>query len=210
MRNFSPMKHVNKLTMAFALIGLISLSSCNSQGGKDLSPVQQSRNMYQNATAMTSGIMIFAFNQTFQEALGSKVDTTAKTAAPVEEMMKIVPEKIVSSLGSLDTKFDSVFNAIQKEHPKVYQKMFSSEKAKEALKITDNAQLPDGFKPMTQHLTKDDMEKYLVYIMGNSKAKGKENNDPVINYFKNALDWQKELTDTFKSDPDISAIMKKK
>lgn len=210
MKNISPMRNGNKLMIAFALIGLIGLGSCKSQGGKDLSPVTQSRNMYQNATAMTSGFLVLGFDQAFQEALQTKIDTAAKTVAPMEEILKLVPAKALSDLGSINKKFDSVFTAIKKDHPKVYQKMFTSEKAKEALKISDNAQLPDGFKPLTQNLSKEDMEKYLVYVISNGKAKGREYSDEVVSYVKRCLKWQKELTKSFENDPDIAAVMKEK
>jgi len=146
------------------LITAILFMSCST-----VDVATQTKNAYINSSILTMGAMMVGMMPNADDAQLGKL---------VDDFLAKKPE--------IDTKISS--------NPKLLKAFETNAVALKAIEITSTAQLPSGFKPLTENLTKEDFIAYFK-ILKTAKP-GEEPTDEAGKYIFKMTEWMMELSQT--------------
>lgn len=198
-----------------ALLSLLILS-CNpgnkskdAQSGlkenKNLSLEEQAKNTYMNTTSIISGIMILSFSEMFQGTIRSFAEGISGKVDSVDAIIATMDEGLSAQLDTIVTSMDKIFNEILTQNISVYNKLFNKEVLKEGVAIATKYDLPEGFRPLTQDLTPQEVKRYIIYALSVPKEEAESN---TVNQTLTELSqWLQDVDAEIKADPEISDFL---
>jgi hypothetical protein len=198
------MKKMKSYLLVLALI----ISAC-SGNSSNLSKEEKARNLYQNAITIMTGSMFASMGSMMGEASSAVMPYVADTLEKVmNEKMKTFSNQMI---GEMSKRMNQVLDSVKKAKPSVYSKLFTNQVMQDAVDKASKAELPKGFKPITENLNQEDLSRYVIYISLLYKVdKAKAASDPVLKMYEETFKCFTKLEETFKGDPDMEAFLKKK
>ena len=181
---------------------------------EELTPEQQARNLYKNTSSIMINVMMLAFNQSINDelktitaAFGSlDPEATEESIAEIDEIIDELPEEFLSMIDSATSDLDAQFNEIKLENEAVYNKMFKSEVMLQGISIADSYDLPAGFKPLSESLSKEEMRRYIVKLGGASE----NTDDVVVQYLTEVMEWLQTTVKELEADPEVNEYLNQK
>lgn len=200
--------------LAIACSILISCAN-NSDVKKEETKVQKltldtkAKNTFKNTTVVFTGAMVLAFSEVykgqaeaFAKAFNSEMDEGDLKL--LDEQIAGLGEEVIQPLEEMIVNMDEAFDEMAKENIGVYEKMFLHDLMKEGVAITEKYELPAGFRPLSQNLSKEEIKRYIVKV----SADGQNQEDPIIKTYMELFEWFQKVGQEFNSDPEIQSFMK--
>lgn len=204
----------------FGILTLISslIFSCigNPDAKKEETKVKKltldtkAKNTFKNTTVVFTGAMVLAFSEiykgqaeAFAEVFNSEMNEEA--LKNLDELIAGLGNEIIQPLDEMIVNMDEAFDEMAKENINVYEKMFLHDLMKEGVAITEKYDLPNGFRPLSQNLTKQEIKRYIVKI----STDGQNQDDPIIKTYMELFEWFQKVGQEFNSDPEIKSFMKR-
>jgi len=175
---------------------------------KALTLDQKAKNTLKNLTAVFSGSMIVAMNEVFRsqaegftEAFGGELDDEA--VAEIDAQIEGLGDDIMQPLDEMMDHLDAAFDDLAEENLTVYEKMFLHDLMKEGVDITEKYDLPAGFRPLSQDLSKEEMKRYIMKVTSDNQ----DMEDPIMKTYMELFQWLTKVGAEFEADADIKAFM---
>lgn len=172
---------------------------------KSLSPVKKAKNTYQNTTCIFSGIMILAFSEMFEGTMQSFSKSLSGNVDSIDASISKMDEKLSTQIDTIIISLDKVFDEVLTEDKAIYKKLFTKSVLSEGVEIATKYELPEGYRPLTQNLTTQEIKRYIVYVL--SEPETQETDDPIIKTFTELTEWLKRVDAELKADPEINDFL---
>ncbi len=176
---------------------------------KKLSLDEKAKNTFKNTTVVFTGAMVIAFSEVykgqaeaFADAFNSELNE--EDIKYLDEQIAGLGEEVNQSLDEMIVQMDQAFDEMAKENLSVYKKMFMHDLMKEGVAITEKYELPNGFSPLSQNLTREEIKRYVVKI----STEGQNAEDPIMKTYIELFEWFQKVGQEFNTDPEIQAFMK--
>lgn len=179
---------------------------------EDLAMDVKARNIFANTTVILSGSMMFAFSEMFQGQTGAFKEAFTKLSAgevnvkDIDEQIKALPAELVGGLDAMKFQLDSAYNELESSNQAIYTKMFDREIMKEGVEIAEKYELPNGFRPLTQNLTQEEIKRYILKVVAAGED-AQTSEEPVLKMYKEIFDWLQKASMELTQDAEISAYM---
>ena len=175
---------------------------------KALTLDQKAKNTLKNLTVIFSGSMIVAMNdvfrsqaQGFAEAFGGELDDEA--IAEIDAEIEGLGDDIMQPLEEMMDHANAAFDNMAEENITVYEKMFLHDLMKEGVEITEKYDLPPGFRPLSQDLSKAEIKRYIMKVTSDNQ----DMDDPIMKTYMELFEWLTRVGPEFEADPEIKAFM---
>ncbi len=176
---------------------------------KKLSLDAKAKNTFKNTTVVFTGAMVIAFSDVFRgqaeaftDAFNSELDEEG--IKNLDEQIAGFGEEVIQPLDEMIMQMDQAFDEMAKENINVYEKMFLHDLMKEGVAITEKYELPNGFRPLSQDLTQEEIKRYIVKV----STDGQNTEDPVIKTYIELFEWFQKVGEEFNADPEIQSFMR--
>ena len=196
-------------------IGLIFSCGRNPDQKKELTKIkklpleEKAKNTFKNTTIVFTGAMVLAFSevysgytQSFSEAFNSEMNN--EDLKVLDEQIAGLGNEVIQPLEDLISGMNEAFDDMAKENLSIYEKMFLHDLMKEGVAITEKYELPNGFRPLSQDLSPEEIKRYIVKI----STDGQKEDDPIIKTYMELFEWFQKVGEEFNSDPEIRSFMK--
>ena len=177
---------------------------------KNLTLDTRAKNTFKNTTVVFTGAMVLAFSEVykgqaeaFAEAFNSEMNE--EDIKNLDEQIAGLGNEIIQPLEEMIINMDAAFDEMAKENITVYEKMFLHDLMKEGVAITEKYDLPTGFRPLSQNLTKEEIKRYIVKI----STDGHKQDDPIIKTYMELFEWFQKVGQEFNSDPEIKSFLQR-
>ena len=152
--------------------------------------------------------MFLAFSDLFKGQ--AEVFAEAFNAEMNEEAIKALDQKIAGlsdetmvKLEEMKTALDNAYDSVAKVDRTMYDKIFLHSTMKEGIAIAEKYDMPQGFKPLTENLTAEEVKRYIVKIA----VDGQDTTDAVIKSFAEIAMWMQKVGPELEKDAEIKAFM---
>ena len=172
---------------------------------KNLSIEEQAKNTYQNTTSIFSGLMILAFSDVFDGSLKAFSESLTGNTDSIDAKIKSMDKEISSKIDTIIFSLDKVFDETLSSNQMIYAKLFGKDLMKEGVTITTKYELPEGYRPVSQELTNQEIKRYIIYLL--SQPQQTDLKDPIVATFTELTEWLKKVDAEIKSDPEISDFL---
>jgi hypothetical protein len=204
----------------FGILALISslIFSCIGNPEKKKEEVKvkkltldaKAKNTFKNTTVVFTGAMVLVFSEVYKEqaeafAEAFNSEMNEEDIKNLDEQIAGLGNEIIQPLEEMIENMDEAFDEMAKENINVYEKMFLHDLMKEGVAITEKYDLPTGFRPLSQNLTKEEIKRYIVKI----STDGQNLDDPIIKTYMELFDWFQKVGEEFNSDPEIKSFMQR-
>jgi hypothetical protein len=174
---------------------------------EELSEDQMVRNMYRNTSAVVFNVLVVSFDKIFKEEAKTltasisslSAETSKEEVAEVDSQIDGFSEDFRNKLDSGLVAMDDYFDKLKTEDAEMYNKIFDREKMKTGPSISENYELPTGFRPLQNNLNEAEITRYVVRLVANSD----DNNDPLNQYMTEVMQWFSEVSNELDTDPEI-------
>lgn len=205
------------LTSGAFLIIIALLSACTgnpetkeqkTETTKKLSLEQKTRNTLENTIIVFSGSMLVVTSSHFRDhtqAMAEIFDSELnnENLKVLDEQIANLGEETINSLEKMMADMDAAFDTLEKENLTVYEKIFLHDIMKEGVTITEKYKLQEGFRPLSQNLTQDELKRYILKVT----VDGEDSEDPVIKTYIELFGWFQKVGQELSSDPDFEAFV---
>lgn len=213
------MKQNVRTVGVFLLAGILAFSCAgNPDTGKakktekeekTLTLDQKARNTFKNTTVIFSGSMVLAFSETFRtqaDAFAGAFDTelNKEDLDRLDDQIAGLGDDVMSPLEEMMNQMDEAFDDLSEENLTIYEKMFLHDIMKEGVAITEKYELPAGFRPMSQNLTRDEIKRYIIKL----STDGEDMDDPIMKTYMELFEWFQKVSTTFEQDPEIQTFLR--
>ena len=177
---------------------------------KKLTLEEKAKNTFKNTTVVFTGAMVLVFSEVykgqaeaFAEAFNSEMNE--EDIKSLDEKIAGLGNEIIQPLEEMIENMDESFDEMARENVSVYEKMFLHDLMKEGVAITEKYDLPTGFRPLSQNLTKEEIKRYIVKI----STDGQDLDDPIIKTYMELFEWFQKVGQDFNSDPEIKSFLQR-
>jgi hypothetical protein len=203
------MTHLFKACSIVLTAGIIFSCSTGEQKVKSLSLDEKAKNTFKNTTMILSGSMVLAFSDFFKgqsEAFAGIFDQEMDDQALAELDSKIngLGDATMQKLDEMMDEMDAAFDDLKKSNLPVYKKMFLHDLMQEGVDITEKYELPKGFRPLSQNLSREEIKRYILKVT--TSADNPE--DPIIKTYMELFEWFQKVGEEFNADQEIQNYLK--
>jgi predicted Zn-dependent protease with MMP-like domain len=173
-----------------------------------LSAEEKAVNTYKNTMIVFSGNMAMAFSSMIGDMAKAFTVNSETGQANVEQALANIPEQLEVKLDTMLIGIGNAFDDMKEENAVVYNKMFNHAVMQEGIDITTKYELPEGFKPFSEDLTKDDLMKYIAYVsLASQSEQIDQDEDPILKTYLEIFDWMQKAGKAFERDQEIQTFM---
>lgn len=166
---------------------------------------QKALNLYKNFSITFAGSFMLAMSETFG-AIGAGFSNMTADGATTEEMDEQIAgmqDEMLSKVDEMIAGIDEAYADLKTKNPTVYEKMFLSDAMQEGVAIAENAELPAGFKPLTENLTPTELKRFIVYASDSEL----DADSPVGLMYQDLYNWSVELQTGIMADEEVAAFI---
>lgn len=175
---------------------------------KELSADEKAVNTFKNTMVVFTGNMALAFSKSFGDVAKAFTFDSETGKANIDSVLSTMPAELESKIDTMLIEMDKAFASVKEENQLVYDKMFKHAVMQEGIDITTKYELPEGFRPLSENLSKDDLMKYITYTSIASKKEDLfDAEDPVLKTYAEIFEWMQRAGTEFESDEEVKTFV---